>query len=154
MQFRGLLNQKCISLFSEVFADDVIFTQEMECPNNTLTLQCNLSDTNTVTTMHHMTILQRNISELYEDVVTISFSTGSQTDKITWYNDTIKNISLTEGSSIIPANESRLIVHINLKRFEMREDSMMFMCKTYTGPLAVTSMQFLTVWKGKIGKFC
>ena len=143
-----------ISLISEVFADDVIFTQEMVCPNNTLTLQCNLSDTNTVTDMRYMTILQRNISELYEDVVTISFLTGSQTGKITWYNDTIKNISLTEGSSIIPANQSRLIVQINLKRFEMREDSMMFMCKTYTGSVAVTWMQVLTVRKGEIGKFC
>ena len=154
MQFGGLLNQKLISLFSEVFADDVIFTQKIVCSNNTLTLQCYLSDTNTVTTMYRMTILQRNISELYEDVVIINFITGSQTDKITWYNDTIKNISLTEGSSIIPANESRLIVQINLKRFEMREDSMMFMCKTYTGPLAVPSMQVLTVRKGEIGKFC
>ena len=151
MQFGSMLNQKLISLFSEVFADDVIFTQKMVCPNNTLTLQCNLSDTNTVTDMRHMTILQRNISELYEDVVTISFSTGSQTDKITWHNDTIKNISLTEGSSIIPANQSRLIVQINLKRFEMREDSMMFMCKIKARPPTKESIQDLTV---KIGKFC
>ena len=134
----------------EVFANDVIFSQEMVCPENILILKCNLSDTNTVTTMHHMRIQQRNISELYEDVVTMRFQAPNNS-QIKWYNDTIKNISSTEGSSIIPANESKLVVQIRVKRFELRDDSMMFRCTIYAESPTSESIQGLTVRKGKIG---
>ena len=126
----------------------------MVCPANILSVQCQLSDPTTVTTMYIITIQQKNISELYEDVVTISLSTTSGDSAISWHNDTIKNISLTEGSSIIPANESRLIVQINLNSFEWREESTNLRCMIYGGSPPTESIQDRIVRKEKIGKFC
>ena len=126
----------------------------MVCPANMLSVQCQLSDPTTVTTMFNMRIQQRNISELYEDVVTISLSTGSGDSNISWQNDTIKNISLTDGSSINPGNESILIVQINLNGFEWREDSTIFRCTIFGGSPPTESIQDRIVRKEEIGKFC
>jgi hypothetical protein len=65
-------------------------------------------------------IVLTKITNLYEDVVTMRFQAPNNS-QIKWYNDTIKNISSTEGSSIIPANESKLVVQIRVKRFELRD---------------------------------
>ena len=126
----------------------------MECPENKLTLKCQLSDPNRVTTMRYMSIQKRNISGLDEDVVTIRLITLDDTSEVVWYNDKIEKISETEGSSIIPANESKLVVKIDLKKFEMREDSVMFRCTIYGDGLAGELKQSLTVMKDQIGKFC
>ena len=141
-----------ISLFSEVFADDVNFTQEMECPDNKLTLKCQFKQ-NRVTTIYYMRIQQKNISELYEDVVTIRYLTLNGTSKIEWHNDTIENISETKGSSINPANESKLVVKIRVKCCESCFDSVMFRCTINGKGLENELNQNLTVRKENIGKF-
>jgi len=142
-----------ISLFSEVFAEDVIFTQETGCSDK-ITMQCQLSDPNRVTTMRYISIQQRNISELYEDVVTIRLIIPGGTSEIVWYNDKIEKISETEGSSIIPAKESKLVVKIDLKSFQMMENSMMFRCTINGEGLTDELKQNLTVRTEQIGKFC
>ena len=136
-----------ISLFSEVFADNVIFTHKTVCPENKLIFQCNLPDKNTVTTIYRITIFK-----LDEEMVTISLITGTENYTISWNDKTIENISSTEGSTIFPASESRLIVEIGLTNFDMREDSMMFRC-TVSGK-GIKGNLTLTVWKEEIGKFC
>jgi hypothetical protein len=46
-------------------------------------------------------------------VVTVRFRHPNNS-VVVWSNDTIENISSTEGSSVFPASESRLILKINL----------------------------------------
>jgi hypothetical protein len=72
----------------------------MVCTDKILTLQCQLSDpTRAGDTMYYINIQQRNISELYEDIVTIKNKPVNESVVI-WYNDTIEHISSTEESSI------------------------------------------------------
>jgi hypothetical protein len=143
-----------ISLVSEVFAEDVNFTKETACTEKILTLQCQLSDPTRVQTMRYIRIQHKNISEIYEEVVTIRLSTPAHVVIISWYNDTI-NILSTEGSSIISANESKLIVQISVNSvFESRGDSVMFRCTINGEGLSEELKQGLTVKKEDDGKFC
>ena len=143
-----------ISLVSEVFAEDVHFTKETVCSEKILTLQCQLSDPTRVKTMHYIRIQQENISGIYEDVVTIRLSTTTHAVIISWYYDTI-NILSTDGSSIISANESKLIVQISVNSFfESRGDSVMFRCTINGEGLSEELKQGLTVKKEDDGKFC
>ena len=143
-----------ISLVSEVFAEDVHFTKETVCSEKILTLQCQLSDPTRVKTMHYIRIQQENISGIYEDVVTIRLSTTRHAVIISWYYDTI-NILSTDGSSIISANESKLIVQISVNSFfESRGDSVMFRCTINGEGLSEELKQGLTVKKEDDGKFC
>ena len=153
IQFGSLLNQKLISLFSEVFAENVNFTKEMVCPDKipVLTLQCQLPDPTSVTNIYHIKIQQKNISELYEDVVTVRFRHPNNS-VVVWSNDTIENISSTEGSSVFPASESRLILKINLN--SLGEDSMMFRCTISANGFVEELKYDLTVKKEDAGKFC
>ena len=153
IQFGGLLNQKLISLFSEVFAEDVNFTKEMECTDKTpvLTLRCQLTDLTRVTDMYHIKIQQKNISKLYEDVMAVRFIPPN-ISVVVWSNDTIEKISSTEGSSVFPASESRLILQINLN--SLREDSMMFRCRLLAHGFVEELKQDLAVRKADAGKFC
>ena len=141
-----------ISLVSEGFAEDVDFTKKMVCTDNILTLQCQLSDPTRVgDTMYYINIQQRNISELYEDIVTIKNKPVNESVVI-WYNDTIEHISSTEESSIYPANEARLIVQINLN--SLREVSMMLRCTIYGKGFGEELKYDLTVRKEDTSKFC
>jgi hypothetical protein len=143
-----------ISLVSEVFAEDVNFTNETACPKGILTLQCQVSDPTRVKTMRYIRIQLQNISGIYEEVVTIRLSTATRVVIISWYYDTI-NILSTEGSSIISANESKLIVQISENSlFESRGDSVMFRCTINGEGLSEELKQDLTVRKEDDGKFC
>ena len=151
IQFGSLLNQKLISLFSEVFAEDVNFTKEMECTDKTpvLTLRCQLTDLTRITDMYHIKIQQENIYEQYEDVMAVRFIPPN-ISVVVWYNDTIEKISSTEGSSVFPASESRLILQIN----SLIEDSMMFRCTISANGFVEELKQDLAVRKADAGKFC
>ena len=142
-----------ISLFSEVFVEDVNFTKEMKCADKkpVLTLQCQLSDPTSVTDVYHIQIQQKNISELYENVMTVRFD-APNISVVVWFNDTIEKISSTEGSSVFPASESRLILQINLN--SLGEDSMMFRCTINAKGFVEELKQDLTVKKEDAGKFC
>ena len=154
IQFGSLLNQKLVSLVSEVFAEDVNFTKEIVCPEEILKLQCQLADPTRVQTMRYIRIQHKNISEIYEEVVTIRLSTPARVVIISWYNDTI-NILSTEGSSIISANESKLIVQISVNSFfESRGDSVMFRCTINGEGFTEVLKQNLTVKEEDTGKFC
>ena len=143
-----------ISLVSEVFAEDVHFTKETVCSEKILTLQCQLSDPTRVKTLHYISIKQKNISGIYDDVVIIKLSTEEGVVIIRWYNDTI-NILSTEGSSIISANESKLIVQISVSSFfESRGDSVMLRCTINGEGLSEELKHDLTVKKEADGKFC
>jgi hypothetical protein len=49
-------------------------TRRVNCSfSSKLTLQCQLPDPTSVTNIYHIKIQQKNISELYEDVVTVRF---------------------------------------------------------------------------------
>ena len=153
MRFGNVLNQKLIYLFSEVFAVDIIFSQELLCPAHILRLQCDLSDTKTVDTIYHIIIYK-----LDEQVVILNLNGGSENGTISWDDETIENISSTEESSIFPPNEARLVVQIRLTSFfEMREDSVMFRCTIYGKVLKLAANEWkqgLTVRKKDTGKFC
>jgi hypothetical protein len=143
-----------ISLVSEVFAEDVNFTKETACTEKILTLQCQLSDPTRVKTMHYIRIQQENISGIYEDVVTIRLKTTTHAVIISWYYDRI-NILSTDGSSIISASESKLIVQISVNSFfESRGDSVIFRCTINGEGLSEELKQGLTVKKEDDGKFC
>ena len=104
--------------------------------------------------MRYIRIQLQNISEIYEEVVTINLSTPTRVVTIRWYNDTI-NILSTEGSSIISANESKLIVEISVNSlFESRGDSVMFRCTINAEGFTEILKQDLTVRKEDTGKFC
>ena len=103
--------------------------------------------------MYYIGIQQKNISGIYEDVVTIRLLTATRVVIISWYYDTI-NILSTEGSSIISANESKLIVQISVNSFfESRGDSVMLRCKI-NGEGSEELKHDLTVTKEDDGKFC
>jgi hypothetical protein len=104
--------------------------------------------------MHYISIKEKNISGRYDDVVIIKLSTEEGVVIISWYNDTI-NILSTEGSSIISANESKLIVQISVNSFfESRGDSVMLRCTINGEGLSEELKQDLTVKKEADGKFC
>jgi hypothetical protein len=104
--------------------------------------------------MHYIRIQQTNISGIYEDVVIISLATATRAVIISWNNDTINMLS-TEGSSIISANESKLIVQISVNSFfESRGDSVMLRCTINGEGLSEELKHDLTVSKEADGKFC
>jgi len=125
----------------------------MECTDKipVLTLQCQLSDPTSVTTMYQIKIQQKNISELYEDVVIVIFKSPN-ISVVVWSNDTIEKISSTEGSSVFPANESRLKLQINLS--SLRQESMKFRCTISAQGIVEDLKQDLAVRKADAGTFC
>jgi hypothetical protein len=101
--------------------------------------------------MYNIKIQQKNISKLYEDVMAVRFIPPN-ISVVVWSNDTIEKISSTEGSTVFPASESRLILQINLN--SLREDSMMFRCTISANGFVEELKQDLAVRKADAGKFC